>query len=145
MRLRRRKCRTSFRGRSVSRYNRGAYERRLDPSRPAQRGSALACFSNSGFKFKYVLPTASVRAYGPTSPRLSDVSIPVRPPVTGVSPEWPELGVVKPTDLPAGVIAAPLMADQSGLSRGRPNCTNGQCRCNRCPTHQDLLVARFAA
>ena len=52
------KCRTSFRGRSVSAWTEVHTngDLTLVESRPAQRGSALACFSNSGFKFKYVLP-----------------------------------------------------------------------------------------
>jgi hypothetical protein len=46
-----------------------------------------------------VLDTApSVRACNSPSPNFG-VSVPVRPPVAGVSPEWPELGVVRPTDL----------------------------------------------
>jgi hypothetical protein len=58
----------------------------------------------------------SILARGPTSPGFSAVSIPVRPPGTIGSPEWPELIVVRPTDLPTAVIAAPLTAEQPGIS-----------------------------
>jgi hypothetical protein len=109
-----------FKGRSVSAWTKvhtngdltlvdEAGRRNGDPPSPVSRIQD----SNSSTYWS----TASVRTYGPTSPRLSDVSIPVRPPVTGVSPEWPELVVVNPTDLPTAAVAAPLMAHQP------PNCT----------------------
>jgi hypothetical protein len=72
----------------------------------------------------------SVRAHGPASPK-GCVSVPVRPPVTGVSPEWPDLPVVSPANLPTAAVAAPLMADQPGVGRVRPNCTNADSRNDR--------------